>query len=112
MGDGQCTMGSIVIKPTAKKARRIGPGGTMLAGSTGATADAFSLLERLETKIEEHPGQLVRTSVSLAKVRSSPEEKYQVELSSTLCRLEELSNLCRYSRTGAWISICVRWTGG
>mmetsp|Transcript_4193 Transcript_4193/g.17790 ORF Transcript_4193/g.17790 Transcript_4193/m.17790 type:complete len:230 (-) Transcript_4193:2486-3175(-) len=67
IGDGQCTMGSIVIKPTAKKVRRIGPDGKIVAGFAGATADAFTLLERLETKIEEHPGQLLRACVSLAK---------------------------------------------
>jgi len=67
IGDGQCTMGSVVIKSTAKKVRRIGPGGNIVAGFAGATADAFTLLERLETKIEEHPGQLLRACVSLAK---------------------------------------------
>lgn len=66
-GDGQVTLGSTVIKGNARKVRRIGPGGKILAGFAGATADAFTLLERLETKLERHPGQLERACVELAK---------------------------------------------
>ena len=65
-GDGQVSLGQTVIKGNAKKVRRIG-GGTILVGFAGATADAFTLLERLEGKLEKHPGQLTRACVELAK---------------------------------------------
>lgn len=65
-GDGQVTLGQTVIKANAKKVRRIG-NGTILVGFAGATADAFTLLERLEGKLEKHPGQLTRACVELAK---------------------------------------------
>merc|ERR1712178_492633 len=65
-GDGQVTMGqSIVMKPNAKKVRRLGD--DVISGSAGSTADAITLFERLESKIEEHPGQLLRACVELAK---------------------------------------------
>ncbi|CAH2600844.1 peptidase component of the HslVU protease [Rhodovastum atsumiense] len=66
-GDGQVTLGQTVVKGNARKVRRIGPGGTILAGFAGATADAFTLLERLEAKLERFPGQLERACVELAK---------------------------------------------
>ena len=66
-GDGQVSLGQTVIKGTARKVRRIGPGGAILAGFAGATADAFTLLERLESKLERFPGQLERACVELAK---------------------------------------------
>lgn len=66
-GDGQVTLGSTVIKGNARKVRRIGPSGTILAGFAGATADAFTLLERLEAKLERYPNQLERACVELAK---------------------------------------------
>ncbi|MBC7951549.1 MAG: ATP-dependent protease subunit HslV [Rhodospirillaceae bacterium] len=65
-GDGQVTLGQTVIKANAKKVRRIG-NGSILVGFAGATADAFTLLERLEGKLEKHPGQLTRACVELAK---------------------------------------------
>ena len=65
-GDGQVSLGQTVIKANARKVRRIG-GGNILVGFAGATADAFTLLERLEGKLEEHPGQLTRACVELAK---------------------------------------------
>ena len=65
-GDGQVTMGQTVVKANANKLRRLG-GGEILAGFAGATADAFTLFERLETKLERHPGQLARACVELAK---------------------------------------------
>ncbi|HSV28884.1 MAG TPA: ATP-dependent protease subunit HslV [Candidatus Omnitrophota bacterium] len=65
-GDGQVSLGQTVIKGNAKKVRRVG-GGTILVGFAGATADAFTLLERLEGKLEKHPGQLTRACVELAK---------------------------------------------
>ncbi len=66
-GDGQVTLGQTVIKGNARKVRRIGAGGAVLAGFAGATADAFTLLERLEAKLERFPGQLERACVELAK---------------------------------------------
>ncbi|MCW8843084.1 MAG: ATP-dependent protease subunit HslV [Rhodobacteraceae bacterium] len=67
-GDGQVSLGQTVIKGTARKVRRLSPGGhEVVAGFAGSTADAFTLLERLETKLEASPGQLARASVELAK---------------------------------------------
>lgn len=67
-GDGQVSLGDTVIKGTARKVRRLSPGGyDVIAGFAGSTADAFTLLERLETKLESTPGQLARASVELAK---------------------------------------------
>ena len=65
-GDGQVTLGNTVLKAGAKKVRRLG-NGSILAGFAGATADAFTLFERLETKLERFPGQLTRACVELAK---------------------------------------------
>ncbi len=65
-GDGQVTFGGTVIKSTAKKVRRLG-GDKIIGGFAGATADAFTLFERLEGKLEKHPGQLTRACVELAK---------------------------------------------
>jgi ATP-dependent HslUV protease subunit HslV len=67
-GDGQVSLGQTVIKGTARKVRRLSPGGhTVVAGFAGSTADAFTLLERLEAKLEASPGQLARAAVELAK---------------------------------------------
>ena len=66
-GDGQVSLGPTIVKGNARKVRRIGAGGTVLAGFAGATADAFTLLERLETKLERFPNQLERACVELAK---------------------------------------------
>ena len=65
-GDGQVTMGNTVMKPNAKKVRRIGDG-SVIGGFAGATADAFTLFERLEKKLEQYNGQLLRSAVELAK---------------------------------------------
>lgn len=67
-GDGQVSLGQTVIKGTARKVRRLSPGGRdIVAGFAGSTADAFTLLERLEKKLEGLPGQLARGCVELAK---------------------------------------------
>lgn len=66
-GDGQVTMGQTVVKSNARKVRRIGSGGEIIAGFAGATADALTLFERLEGKLEQHPGQLARACVEMAK---------------------------------------------
>ncbi len=65
-GDGQVSLGQTVIKSNARKVRRLGDG-SIVAGFAGATADAFTLFERLEGKLEKHPGQLTRACVELAK---------------------------------------------
>lgn len=65
-GDGQVSMGQTVMKPNAKKVRQLHDG-SVIAGFAGATADAFTLFERLEKKLEQHRGQLMRAAVELAK---------------------------------------------
>jgi ATP-dependent HslUV protease, peptidase subunit HslV len=65
-GDGQVSMGQTVMKPNAKKVRPLG-NGQVIAGFAGATADAFTLFERLERKLEQFNGQLMRSAVELAK---------------------------------------------
>ena len=65
-GDGQVSLGNTVLKGTARKVRRLADG-QVIAGFAGATADAFTLFERLEAKLEQYPGQLMRASVELAK---------------------------------------------
>ena len=65
-GDGQVTMKDTIVKAGAVKVRRLGDG-SIIAGFAGATADAFTLFERLESRLEKHPGQLMRACVELAK---------------------------------------------
>jgi len=65
-GDGQVSLGQTIVKGDARKVRRLA-GGKVIAGFAGATADAFTLLERLEGKLEQHPGNLTRAAVELAK---------------------------------------------
>ena len=66
-GDGQVSMGNTVMKPNARKVRRLGKDGNVIGGFAGATADAFTLFERLEKKLEQYSGQLLRAAVELAK---------------------------------------------
>jgi ATP-dependent HslUV protease subunit HslV len=66
-GDGQVSMGNTVMKPNARKVRRLGAEGKVIGGFAGATADAFTLFERLEKKLEASNGQLLRAAVELAK---------------------------------------------
>ncbi len=84
-GDGQVSMGQTILKNNARKVRKIGKSGNIIAGFAGATADAFTLFERLEAKLEAHPGQLVRACVELAKDWRT--DKY-------LRRLEALMAVC------------------
>jgi ATP-dependent HslUV protease subunit HslV len=65
-GDGQVSLGQTILKSNARKVRRLGKG-DVIAGFAGATADAFALFERLETKLEQHPGNLARACVELGK---------------------------------------------
>jgi ATP-dependent HslUV protease subunit HslV len=66
-GDGQITLGATIIKGNARKVRRLGKDNEVIAGFAGATADALTLFDRLEAKLEKHPGQLTRAAVELAK---------------------------------------------
>lgn len=66
IGDGQVSLGQTVIKPNARKVRQLGDG-SVIGGFAGATADAFTLFERLESKLDRHNGQLMRAAVELAK---------------------------------------------
>lgn len=84
-GDGQVSMGHTVLKHNARKVRRLGRDENIIAGFAGATADAFTLFERLEAKLEAHPGQLTRACVELAKDWRT--DKY-------LRRLEALMAVC------------------
>jgi ATP-dependent HslUV protease subunit HslV len=65
-GDGQVSLQNTILKPSARKVRKLA-GGKIIAGFAGSTADALTLIERLETKLERHPGQLMRAAVELAK---------------------------------------------
>ena len=65
-GDGQVSLGQTILKSNARKVRRLGDG-SVIGGFAGATADALTLFERLESKLEKHPGQLARACVELAK---------------------------------------------
>ena len=65
-GDGQVSLGQTIMKSNARKVRRLGKG-EVIIGFAGATADAFTLFERLEAKLEQYPGQLMRACVELAK---------------------------------------------
>ncbi len=84
-GDGQVSLGNTVLKSNARKVRRLGKDSEIVAGFAGATADAFTLFERLEAKLEAHPGQLTRACVELAKDWRT--DKY-------LRRLEALMAVC------------------
>ncbi|MAZ77025.1 MAG: HslU--HslV peptidase proteolytic subunit [Micavibrio sp.] len=84
-GDGQVSLGPTVMKANARKVRRLGKDENIVAGFAGATADAFTLFERLEAKLEAHPGQLTRACVELAKDWRT--DKY-------LRRLEALMAVC------------------
>jgi ATP-dependent HslUV protease subunit HslV len=81
-GDGQVSQGSSVVKPNARKVRRIGKGDGIVVGFAGSTADAITLLERLEKKVEEHSNQLMRACVELAKDWRT--DKYLRKLEATL----------------------------
>ncbi len=84
-GDGQVSMGNTVMKANARKVRRLGKDDHIITGFAGATADAFTLFERLEAKLDAHPGQLTRACVELAKDWRT--DKY-------LRRLEALMAVC------------------
>lgn len=90
LSDGQVSMGQTVMKGNARKVRRIG-GGDILAGFAGATADAFTLFERLEQKLERFPNQLQRAAVELAKEWRT--EKYLQKLEALLIVADKQTTL-------------------
>lgn len=92
-GDGQVTLGqAVVMKGNARKVRRLGKDGQVIAGFAGATADAFTLLERLEKKLEQYPGQLMRAAVELAKDWRT--DKYLRNLEAMMLVADRQVSLC------------------
>ena len=89
-GDGQVSLGNTVIKSTAQKVRRLA-NSNVIAGFAGATADAFTLFERLEEKLEKHPNQLTRACVELAKDWRT--DKYLRRLEALLTVADENTSL-------------------
>ena len=91
-GDGQVSLGQTVIKGNARKVRRIGKNNDVITGFAGATADAFTLLERLEKKLEQYPGQLMRACVELAKDWRT--DKYLRNLEAMMLVADSEVSLC------------------
>ena len=91
-GDGQVSLGQTVIKGNARKVRRIGKDGEVITGFAGATADAFTLLDRLEKKLEQYPGQLMRAAVELAKDWRT--DKYLRNLEAMMLVADKTVSLC------------------
>lgn len=89
-GDGQVSLGNTVMKSSAKKVRRIA-NGSIIAGFAGATADAFTLFERLEAKLEKHPGQLTRACVELTKDWRT--DRYLRKLEAMMAVADETTSL-------------------
>lgn len=87
-GDGQVSLGPTVMKSNARKVRRIGKDNNILIGFAGATADAFTLMERLEAKLEAHPGQLARACVELAKDWRTDKYLRRLEAMMAVCDRE------------------------
>ncbi|QKV19818.1 ATP-dependent protease subunit HslV [Oricola thermophila] len=91
-GDGQVSLGQTVIKGNARKVRRIGKNNEVIAGFAGATADAFTLLDRLEKKLEQYPNQLMRAAVELAKDWRT--DKYLRNLEAMMLVADKTVSLC------------------
>jgi ATP-dependent HslUV protease, peptidase subunit HslV len=91
-GDGQVSLGQTVIKGNARKVRRIGKDGSVITGFAGATADAFTLLDRLEKKLEQYQGQLMRAAVELAKDWRT--DKYLRNLEAMMLVADKDVSLC------------------
>jgi ATP-dependent HslUV protease, peptidase subunit HslV len=91
-GDGQVSLGQTVIKGNARKVRRIGKDGEVITGFAGATADAFTLLDRLEKKLEQYPNQLMRAAVELAKDWRT--DKYLRNLEAMMLVADKSISLC------------------
>ena len=89
MGDGMVSQGSMIVKPDAKKLRRLS--NNVIAGFAGSTADCLTLMDRLESKIDEYPGQLMRACVELAKLWRT--ERYLRHLEAVLIVADETITL-------------------
>ena len=89
-GDGQVTLGTTVMKQQANKIRKLHKG-SVLVGFAGSAADAFSLLDRFEEKLEQHQGQLVRAAVELAKLWRT--DKYLRQLEALLAVMDKANSL-------------------
>ena len=100
-GDGQVSLGHTVLKGSARKVRRLGKDGKVIAGFAGATADAFTLFERLEAKLEQYPTQLTRACVELAKDWRTDRYLRRLEamMAETIARrgLEIAGGICIYT---------------
>lgn len=91
-GDGQVSLGQTVMKGNARKVRRIGKNSEVITGFAGATADAFTLLDRLEKKLEQYPNQLMRAAVELAKDWRT--DKYLRNLEAMMLVADKSISLC------------------
>ena len=91
-GDGQVSLGQTVMKGNARKVRRIGKNNEVITGFAGATADAFTLLDRLEKKLEQYPNQLMRAAVELAKDWRT--DKYLRNLEAMMLVADTSISLC------------------
>ena len=91
-GDGQVSLGQTVMKGNARKVRRIGKNNEVITGFAGATADAFTLLDRLEKKLEQYPNQLMRAAVELAKDWRT--DKYLRNLEAMMLVADKSISLC------------------
>src|ERR1700745_761322 len=87
-GDGQVSMGQTILKSNARKVRRLGKDNQIIAGFAGATADAFTLFERVEGKLEAHPGQRVCACVELAKDWRTDKYLRRLEAMMAVCDSE------------------------
>ncbi len=90
-GDGQASMGQTIMKSNSRKVRKLGKG-DVICGFAGSTADAFTLLERLETKLEQYPGQLMRACVELAKDWRT--DRYLRRLEAMMLVADKDTSLC------------------
>ncbi len=90
-GDGQASMGQTIMKSNSKKVRRLG-NGDVICGFAGSTADAFTLLERLESKLEQYPNQLMRACVELAKDWRT--DRYLRKLEAMMLVADKSVSLC------------------
>ena len=105
-GDGQASFGNTVVKSTVKKVRRVGVDESLIAGFAGSTADSFALLERLESKLEQHTNQLKRACVELAKEKEWEKEiekkreefrqkiENEITKNSRTCCTSKFNNFC------------------
>ena len=100
-GDGQVSIGQTIVKGNAKKVRRLAKG-DVIGGFAGATADAFTLFERLEAKLEQYPGQLMRSAVELAKDWRT--DRYLRRLEAIMIVADKALVTCSNRKQASWAS--------